>query len=149
MEVFRVSSKRYSKTLVASGKASRWNKDGEFVLYTGEARSLAMLENVVHKAIHTGLDYETMVISIADEDALYKQVKIASLPKNWRDVAAYAILQEIGSQWYRSRESLVLQVPSVIVPQEHNYIINLNHPDFTDNVQLVRREEFILDKRLL
>lgn len=149
MEVFRVSSKRYSKALVASGKASRWNKDGEFVLYTGEARSLAMLENVVHKAIHTGLDYETMVISIADEDALYKQVKIASLPKNWRDVEAYAILQDIGSQWYRSRESLVLQVPSVIVPQEHNYIINLNHPDFTDNVQLVRREEFILDKRLL
>ena len=148
MEVFRVSSTKYSKELTASGKAARWNKDGEFVIYTGETRSLAMLENIVHKSIQTGLDYETMIISITDSEAVFSRKKISDLPSNWRDISAYSKLQDIGSKWYHSKESLVLQVPSVIVPQEFNYIINANHPEFKNRITLVRQEEFVLDNRL-
>ena len=148
MEVFRVSSTKYSKELTASGKAARWNKDGEFVIYTGETRSLAMLENIVHKSIQTGLDYETMIISITDSEAVFSRKKISDLPPNWRDISAYSKLQDIGSKWYHSKESLVLQVPSVIVPQEFNYIINTSHPEFKNHITLVRQEEFVLDNRL-
>lgn len=148
MEVFRVSSTKYSKELTASGKAARWNKDGEFVIYTGETRSLAMLENIVHKSIQTGLDYETMIISITDSEDVFSRKKISDLPSNWRDISAYSKLQDIGSKWYHSKESLVLQVPSVIVPQEFNYIINANHPEFKNSITLVRQEEFVLDNRL-
>lgn len=148
MEVFRVSSTKYSKELTASGKAARWNKDGEFVIYTGETRSLAMLENIVHKSIQTGLDYETMILSITDSEDLFSRKKISDLPSNWRDISAYSKLQDIGSKWYHSKESLVLQVPSVIVPQEFNYIINANHPEFKNHTTLVRQEEFVLDNRL-
>ena len=148
MEVFRVSSTKYSKELTASGKAARWNKDGEFVIYTGETRSLAMLENVVHKSIQTGLDYETMIISITDSEAVFSRKKISDLPSNWRDISAYSKLQDIGSKWYHSKESLVLQVPSLIVPQEFNYIINASHPEFKNHIMLVRQEEFVLDNRL-
>lgn len=148
MEVFRVSSTKYSKELTASGKAARWNKDGEFVIYTGETRSLAMLENIVHKSIQTGLNYETMIISIRDSEDVFSRKKISDLPSNWRDISAYSKLQDIGSQWYHSKKSLVLQVPSVIVPQESNYIINANHPEFKNHIMLVRQEEFVLDNRL-
>lgn len=148
MEVFRVSSTKYSKELTASGKAARWNKDGEFVIYTGETRSLAMLENIVHKSIQTGLDYETMIISITDSEDVFSRKKISDLPSNWRDISAYSKLQDMGSKWYHSKESLVLQVPSVIVPQEFNYIINANHPEFKNSITLVRQEEFVLDNRL-
>lgn len=148
MEVFRVSSTKYSKELTASGKAARWNKDGEFVIYTGETRSLAMLENIVHKSIQTGLDYETMIISITDSEDVFSRKKISDLPSNWRDISAYSKLQDLGSKWYHSKESLVLQVPSVIVPQEFNYIINANHPEFKNRITLVRQEEFVLDNRL-
>ncbi len=148
MEVFRVSSTKYSKELTASGKAARWNKDGEFVIYSGETRSLAMLENIVHKSIQTGLDYETMILSITDSEDLFSRKKISDLPSNWRDISAYSKLQDIGSKWYHSKESLVLQVPSVIVPQEFNYIINANHPEFKNHIILVRQEEFVLDNRL-
>lgn len=148
MEVFRVSSTKYSKELTASGKAARWNKDGEFVIYTGETRSLAMLENIVHKSIQTGLDYETMILSITDSEGIFSRKKISDLPSNWRDISAYSKLQDIGSKWYHSKESLVLQVPSVIVPQEFNYIINANHPEFKNHITLVRQEEFVLDNRL-
>ncbi|WP_294673883.1 RES family NAD+ phosphorylase [uncultured Fluviicola sp.] len=148
MEVFRVSSTKYSKELTASGKAARWNKDGEFVIYTGETRSLAMLENIVHKSIQTGLDYETMILSITDSEGIFSRKRISDLPSNWRDISAYSKLQDIGSKWYHSKESLVLQVPSVIVPQEFNYIINANHPEFKNHITLVRQEEFVLDNRL-
>jgi RES domain-containing protein len=148
MEVFRVSSTKYSKELTASGKAARWNKDGEFVIYTGETRSLAMLENIVHKSIQTGLDYETMIISITDSEDVFSRKKISDLPSNWRDISAYSKLQDLGSKWYHSKESLVLQVPSVIVPQEFNFIINANHPEFKNRITLVRQEEFVLDNRL-
>ena len=147
MEVFRVSSTKYSRQLNASGKAARWNKDGEFVIYAGETRSLAMLENIVHKSIQTGLDYETMIISIMDSENFFTRKKLSDLPSNWRDISAYAKLQDIGSRWYQSKESLVLQVPSVIVPQEFNYVINASHPEFKNRITLIRQEEFVLDSR--
>lgn len=148
MEVYRISSTKYSKTLTASGSANRWNRRSQYVLYTGEARSLSMLETVVHKAVKGGIDYETMIISIADDDDFYTRVALTDLPPNWREVAAYPDLQIIGSDWYQTNKSLVLVVPSVIVPQERNYVINTNHPDFRDHVTLVRQEPFILDSRL-
>ena len=107
-----------------------------------------MLESVVHKSIQTGLDYETMIISISDDEANFSRVRINDLPDNWREVLAYSKLQEIGSEWYQQKKSLVLQVPSVIVPQEFNYIININHPEFNDKITLIRQEEFLLDSRL-
>lgn len=107
-----------------------------------------MLENIVHKSIQTGLNYETMIISIRDSEDVFSRKKISDLPSNWRDISAYSKLQDIGSQWYHSKKSLVLQVPSVIVPQESNYIINANHPEFKNHIMLVRQEEFVLDNRL-
>lgn len=150
MEVFRIASDKYSKTLNASGKSARWNKDNQFVIYTGQARSLSALELVVHKNIQTALRYTVMVISIADNDKLYTRLSINDLPTGWKNYKSYTLLQEIGSDWYINKKSLVLQVPSVIVPQESNYIINLNHPDFSPtSVSLVRTEEFFWDERLV
>jgi len=149
MEVFRISAEKHAKALTASGKASRWNKDNQFVIYAGEMRSLAVLESVVHKSIGTALNYEIMIISIADQESLITRLQQKKLPKNWRDYSAYSDLQEIGSDWYRNKKSLVLQVPSVIIPQEYNFIINTNHPDFNPGtVSLVRNEPFLPDSRL-
>lgn len=150
MEVFRLSQVKYSKGLNASGKAARWNKDNEFVLYTGQSRSLVTLESVVHaNSIKTKLQYEIMVVSIADDKKLYKEKRVQDLPKHWQKTAAYAELQAMGSAWYLNNESLVLKVPSAIIPQEFNYIINIRHPDFAQNVSLIGQEEYFWDNRLL
>ena len=138
MELFRISISRYATVLTASGAANRWNKSGEFVLYAGSTRSLASLELVVHRASITPLNnYQVMVISIADEDQLVRQVHLAELPANWRTSAAYPVLQELGSNWYRSNETLLLKVPSAVIIQEYNYLINIGHPDFAAKVNLV------------
>jgi hypothetical protein len=80
MEVFRISSDKYSKTLIASGKAARWNKDNQLVVYTGGSRSLSTLKLVVHKNIKTVLKYEVMVISLAEEERLYTRLYIKDMP---------------------------------------------------------------------
>lgn len=149
METFRISSKKYSSKLSSSGKANRWNKDGESVIYTGSSRSLSTLELVVHRnEISPKNEFSVMVISISDDENLVDQIKIKDLPKNWRSRKAYSALQQIGSEWYSSKRTLVLKIPSAVITNEFNYIINTKHPDFSKKVKLVRNEDYFWDKRL-
>ncbi len=150
MKVFRISREEYSTLLSSSGNANRWNLKGQNILYTGSSRSLASLELIVHKgAVKPALLYKVAVISIADDDYLTKQIQIKDLPANWRSFAAYSTLQNIGSDWYIGQESLVLKVPSAVIPIEYNYMINTEHPDFDSRVNLVRTEGYFWDSRLL
>lgn len=143
MEVFRISSLKYSKSLISSGKSSRWNMENQFVIYTGQSRSLSILESVVHHKTMPLIKFEMMLISISEKEHFYTKIPITDLPKNWRTIEAYSNLQEIGSAWYMKNKSLILQVPSVIVPQEFNFIINTSHPDFNpSNVTLSSNEDY-------
>lgn len=148
MEVFRISSEKYSGALTASGVSNRWNKDNQFAIYTGESRSLSTLENIVHLNVMPVINFEVMVISIADDENLFKRILINDLPSDWRSDAQYPKLQDIGSEWYTNQESLILQVPSATIPQEFNYIINIMHSDFSKKVSLVKNEQYFWDKRL-
>jgi RES domain-containing protein len=150
MEVFRISKEEYSNLLSSSGSENRWNLKGQYVLYTGSSRSLSSLELVVHKgAVKPAFQYKVMVISIADDDDLIKQIKIKDLPTNWRSLAVYSVLQKIGSGWYNKQESLILKIPSAVIPLEHNYIINAKHSDFDAKIKLIRTEDYFWDSRLL
>ena len=150
MEVFKICREEYSKKLNSSGVANRWNRKEQFVIYTAASRSLSTLELVAHRAgIMPTLSYKLMVISIADDAKLIKQLSIAELPVNWNKLAAYPQLQEIGSSWYESQETLILKVPSAIISKEFNYIINTRHPLFAENVRLLDNEDYFWDERLL
>lgn len=150
MEVFRISKADYASSLMASGTANRWNLRGQQVIYTGASRARSTLELMVHKgSVSPSAIYRVMVISIADEDYLYGQVRLNELPARWRSFESYSQLQKIGSTWIKSQESLILKVPSAVIPHEYNYILNKEHPDFDKKVQLVRPEEYFWDSRLL
>lgn len=150
MEVFRISKEKYATALFSSGAANRWNNEGQKVLYAGSSRSLSTLELIVHKgAVKPGLEYKVMVISVADNDHLIKQIKIADLPGNWRRLAAYSDLQKIGADWYKNKDSLILKVPSAVIPYENNFVINTEHPDFKSCVSLIRTEDYFWDTRLI
>lgn len=149
MEVFKICSEKYSPALNASGASNRWNKKDEFVIYTGSSRSLSTLETVVNRAaINISNPYKLLIIAIDDQTDI-KEISVTDLPKNWKSIEAYVELQEIGSKWYHSLESLILKVPSTIISQEYNYIINTKHPLFATNVKLQSVENFDWDKRLL
>jgi RES domain-containing protein len=149
MELFRISLDKYAGALTTSGAANRWNVAGQSVLYAGSSRSLSTLELVVHRrAIKLAETYRVMVISVADEDHLISQVHLRDLPSKWREIAAYPTLQQIGSDWYTRQESLLLKIPSAVIKQEYNYMINATHPDFSTKLGLVRTEDYFWDDRL-
>ena len=150
MEVFRIVNDTFSKKLTASGRANRWNFDDQFVIYTGHSRSLSTLELIVHQnSISPAFKYKVMTISIADEENLISSILQKDLPKTWRSMISYPHLQHLGNEWYKNNHSLVLKVPSAVIPKEYNYLINTNHPDFTSKVSLVRTEDYFWDDRLL
>ncbi len=150
MEVFRICREIYSDRITASGIANRWNLRGQFVVYAGASRSLSTLELVVHRnSIISGTAYKVMVISIPDDESKVSQIPINELPANWRTMEAIAALQQIGAKWYNDQKTLLLKVPSVIIPYEYNYVINTEHSDFKKDVVLARIEDYYWDNRLM
>lgn len=150
MLVYNIRKSKYADSLKASGVANRWNKEDEFVIYTGGSISLSTLELVAHRnAIDIKSGYKLLFINLEIDNSDSTEIKIEDLPKNWKSIESYPILQQIGSGWYRSKKSLIFKIPSVLVQWESNYLINTNHPDFPKKVSIYSTEEFIWDNRLI
>lgn len=150
MLVYNLRKSKYAHSLRASGVANRWNKEDEFVIYAGVPISLATLELVAHRnAIDINSDYKLLFIELKINASTVSEIKIGDLPKNWKSIESYPILQEIGSKWYQSKESLVLKVPSALIQWESNYLVNTHHPDFSKKVSIQTLQEFTWDRRLL
>ncbi|AUD02949.1 RES family NAD+ phosphorylase [Spirosoma pollinicola] len=147
MIVYRITKAVYADRLVASGGAARWNSRGQFVIYTAATRALACLENVVHRGGEGLLDtFRVMVIEVPDA-LLVETIAADVLPVNWFDYQQYNTCQQVGGEWLNRSRSAVLQVPSAIIPNEWNYLLNPAHPDFS-MVRLVRTEPFAFDPRI-
>ena len=108
----------------------RWNSPGERMVYTASSRSLATLEIVVHVA-NTELLDSYVILSIEFPEKFVTELDIAQLPPNWRMSPAPVRLQEIGDDWLASKGSAIFAVPSAIIPEERNYLINPSHPDIS------------------
>jgi RES domain-containing protein len=90
-----------------------------------------------------------MVLSFMEEALSIRQVQLEELPDNWRSMYEVSALQEIGASWYDAKETLVLKVPSVVMPQEFNFVINTEHPLFSEHVRLASSEMHFWEKRKL
>ncbi len=147
MEVYRITLKKWSKTLKASGFPGRWNSKGVFVIYTSSTRALTSLENLVHRS-GEGLNklFRTMEIKIPD-DLKVKDIKQSQLSKNWYKYENYGECQKLGDKWIEESEYPVLKVPSAIIKMEHNYLLNPNHKQF-QKIKINTIEDFQFDPRL-
>ncbi|MFC6268601.1 RES family NAD+ phosphorylase [Frigoriflavimonas asaccharolytica] len=146
MLLYRIAHKKYAQNLSVSGLSGRWNSDGKMVLYTSENISLALLENMIYRA-GTGFndDYKIMIIEVLSKKL--EQITVENLVKNWREQDAYPELQKIGDDWYEAQKNLMLKVPSSILPENFNVILNSIHPDFK-KVKLIDVLDYEPDERL-
>ena len=146
--VYRITSLKYAEGLKASGIAARWNRERQMVIYTAESRSLACLENLVHRS-KRGLNslFKIMVVEIPDELKI-EMIEPGSLSQGWESPLQLNVCQEIGTHWYSSGRSPVLKVPSALVPKESNFVIHTLHQDFK-NIHIVDLEDFYFDSRFL
>lgn len=147
MQVFRIGLAKYTNSLNASGRAARWNPNDIEMIYTAGSRSLACLENVVHRnQIGLNQSFKVMTIEIPD-DLLILTIQQKNLQEDWTEFHQMPITQKMGENWINEAKSTVLSVPSAIINAEYNYLINPKHPDFK-SIKLLKSEIFIFDKRI-
>lgn len=148
MIIYRLASGDYIQDLSGTGSklyGGRWNMIGFHAIYTTENISLAILEILVHiKTYRRPLDYHLLTMSIPDS---VKAVTISAdkLKKNWKDDVSYS--QFMGSEFLKEQPSLILKVPSAIVEQENNIILNPKHAD-ASKIKIISTRTFEFDKRL-
>jgi RES domain-containing protein len=147
MTVYRITHAAHAHQLIASGNPARWNSRDVKVIYTSQSLSLACLENIVHRRAH-GLDANFKALHIEIPDSLYISfLSLKKLPAGWQQFDSMRATQKIGNEWVRANQSCILQVPSVIIPDDYNFILNVNHPDF-HLIKIKKSEPFNFDKRL-
>jgi RES domain-containing protein len=125
----------------------RWNSPGVAMVYTAGSQSLAALEIVAHLD-STELLESYVVFEVKLDESAIVPVDESQLPRNWRADPPPAKVRAIGDAWAAARASVVLQVPSVIVPAENNYLLNPRHPGFS-RLLIGKPFPFRFDPRLL
>lgn len=108
----------------------RWNPHGTPVIYASESIALATLEVLVHLDLrHAPPSHYGFAIEIPD--SLVETLDATTLPPGWSEHRHRSETQAIGGEWAASLRSPALLVPSVLVPDEKNAVLNPRHPDFT------------------
>jgi RES domain-containing protein len=108
----------------------RWNERGTPVVYASESLALSALETLVHiQKAHMHLAYISFQFKVPDEVRVNELAR-NRLPSSWRKEPPPKETMGIGTRWAEGRSTAVLRVPSVIIPQEYNYVLNPLHPDF-------------------
>lgn len=153
MKVYRIEREKYLKTTLSGIGASmtegfRWNSLYTKLVYTAESRALATLEVAVHLDLNEDLPNDRFYVEIEIPNNIKMQeVKLEDLPENWNSKPPILVTQVIGDDFVAQNFAAILKVPSSIVPQEFNYLINPNHPD-AKKLKIISKISMNFDSRL-
>lgn len=151
IRVWRIVQKRYAERALDGEGAcrfdGRWNLSGTRMVYTAESLSLATLEILVNLDAPDTLD-QYISLPLEFDEGLCKAVDFGALPEDWAADPAPLATQRLGSAWAAAGESAALVVPSAVVHNEHNFLLNPKHPDFA-RIRPGRAADFRLDPRLV
>ncbi len=151
MIVWRLCKKKYSLTALDGEGArlygGRWNHKNTRLAYCSGTLSLAALEMLVHVDPASFPDDLVAIEIDLPDDVPRKTLRPHDLRSDWQANPSPDSLKDIGSQWARMRSEAVLVVPSVVVPQELNYLVNPDHPDAI-RITATGSDAFQFDPRL-
>jgi RES domain-containing protein len=152
MELYRITQESYSNDLSGDGSrifGGRWNSEGRFALYTSANRSLALLETLAHipAKLFRNKKYILVTVFLPDKASL-KFIEEKDLPNNWDALDIQHVTQKIGDNFLEEQKGLLLRVPSVLMPEEFNYIINPLHPAMKQ-VKVIYQREIRFNDRLI
>jgi len=151
MEVFRISKRDHPEIDGIGGMLypGRWHEKGNRVIYASQHRSLAAFETLVHISKTKLLVNNFILITIQiPDDALISDIPASILKTGWNSYAHLPSTQQFGTQFLKEKKQLMLKVPSAIIKQEFNFIINPLHEQFS-SCKVVEIEPFLFDERLI
>ncbi|MGI8951320.1 MAG: RES family NAD+ phosphorylase [Chitinophagaceae bacterium] len=147
MTVYRFAKAEFADSLSGEGSkrfGGRWNSKGNAVVYTSLTISLSLLELLIHS-----VSYDEILKNELTELELplnsFAEIFTTQLKANWQKDENYS--RYIGDEFLISQTRLLLKVPSVIIPEEHNILINPKHKDFK-KIKIKLKRIFEFDVRL-
>ncbi len=150
MDAWRLTRQRYTAAPLAGEGArrygGRWNSKGVPAIYASSTLSLAVLEVLVHvDSSDAPEDYVAVKLRIPDEAT--ESLSSSQLPSHWRAFPSPQALRRIGDAWLTANRGLALRVPSALIPEECNVMLNPQHPAMT-SVAILEAKPFHFDPRL-
>lgn len=133
----------------AKATGGRWNEAGISIVYASETRALACLETIVHLNAG-GLPLNRYLIEVTIPDNVWAKARSethGSLPVGWEAEPAGQVSIQFGTTWVCSGSSALLVVPSVIVQEEFNVLINPAHAD-SARITAIKQRKWLYDPRL-
>ena len=128
--------------------SGRWHTRGRRVVYCSESPAAALLEILVHFEIDVReLPTRYRLLKLDAPDTLMVEaVAAADLPADWREQTD--LTRATGDRWLRAGRSALLRVPSVVVPETFNVLLNPGHGDAAQ-VAVTHVSDHVIDPRLL
>jgi len=149
--VWRLVAKRHAASAFDGEGArlygGRWNHPGVPVVYTSGTLSLAAIELLVH--VDPDEAPEDLVAIAVELPAGIEvgEILAEELPEDWRSYPGPEALKDLGSAWARSGGTPVLRVPSAVIPEEANYLLNPRH-GVASGLTIRKQTPFSFDRRL-
>ena len=149
MIVYRVSSSKYADDLTGEGArlhGGRWNHKLTPCLYTAATRALAILEY----SVNVNIDDIPRALSIASIEIPDTGILIpeqSQLPGDWQQAPAPSSTKDLGTALLKQNQYLTIRIPSVVIPEEYNYLINPLHPEMR-KVHIVEIKDCVYDLRI-
>lgn len=149
MIVYRIGRTKYANDLTGEGarlNGGRWNYKLTACLYTSESRALAVLEYTVNVNIDDiPRDLSITELEIPEHSLL--ELTRAELPGNWRETPVPSSTKDFGTELLKKAGFSALKIPSAIIPNEYNYLLNPLHKSHFQ-VSIISIEDFIYDVRI-
>ena len=150
VRAWRLSKARYAGDFTGQGAArdgQRWNQPGQRAVYLGLTPEITVLEVLVHLNGVLSVPLVLSAYDVPDGPGLMTEVDPSALPEGWNAIPPGQASAAFGGEWLRAGQQLGLVLPSVVVPQARNLLLNPLHPSMA-KVALVHQEPFQLDQRL-
>ena len=146
MIVYRCTLKKWARDITGTGAflyGGRWNDPGKYLVYTAENNVLAAFEVALRVPLeHISKNYVMVPIEIPDKT----EVMEPALPRQWH--LKMEITRSIGEKFVNERKYLMMKVPSALISDSFNYLINPNHA-LIKKVTVLDARPILFDKRLL
>ena len=149
MQAWRIAKKAYALDRSGAGgivEGGRWHHRGQPVIYAGLSVAICAMEKLVHTGTILPRDLVLVRLELPEGAGLFEELDAGALP-GWADIPPGDASQNYGSEFLRSGRALGLIVPSAILPESRNVMLNPAHPRFAD-VQMVVVRPFTYDARL-
>jgi RES domain-containing protein len=145
--LYRFAHEKYANDLSGTGAklfGGRWNSKGLPALYTSSAISLSLLEILVYSASYEEIT-TNWLMKLSIHEKAYSLLELKKLKADWAMDIDYT--RFIGDEFLKSKSHLLLKIPSAIIPDEYNYLVNPMHEMYS-KLNIKSAAKFKFDGRL-